>query len=174
MRWPSLPQALSVPGIALPPRGDRLWTDAQVTGRERDQRSRSPCRISDSVRGRGGPVTNMSNDAPFHPCEKVVPQTCAPNHLECHGESVALIFVGPCPNLGKPRRLADEIQKGQHRGTAVACVGVVKITGWQLRAPIRQNLDQRARCEGVARIFFQNMRDTLTCNRGLQFLLRRS
>ena len=65
----------------LAPLRHRLGVDAQFPTRLRERSLRSLYCSSDGVRGRGAAMTNLSQSASFHSCERIAPSNRGIKHL---------------------------------------------------------------------------------------------
>ncbi len=66
---------------SLPPLRHRLRIDAKLSAQLRGRTLRSLYCCSESVRGRGAPLTNLSHSASFHSNERIAPSNRGIKHL---------------------------------------------------------------------------------------------
>lgn len=78
LRWPGRP---ILDRLALAPFRDGLEVYAELPAQLRERSLRWLYCCSDGVRGRGAPVTNLSQSATFHSCERITPSNRGIKHL---------------------------------------------------------------------------------------------
>ncbi len=119
------PSLATLDSIALPPFGDRLRVDAQLSPQRRDRSFRSLYCCSDSERSRGAPVASVSETACFHSTEGFTPSNRGIKNLAGPNPyRFAIVSEGSSPNSWRyspaKRPSSPKPQRSAHADTDVS------------------------------------------------------